>query len=250
MKDYIKFSIITVCKNSEKTIEKTIKSVIEQTYKNIEYIIIDGKSTDNTIALINRYKDKIANFISEEDNGIYEAMNKGISLATGDFILFLNADDRLFDEFSIERVCRQIKIDNSKTFDVFYGAALILDQETGRANIWKAAPVSRFSLFRSALPHPATFYRKRAFKKNGLFNENFSIAADYEWVVRARIKNGLQFKNIDCLAAMFSKGGVSTDPQSHQRILKEKKKIRQLYYGPMGQIYWTVRWRLRKTFGI
>lgn len=250
MKDYIKYSIITVCKNSEKTIEKTIKSVIEQTYKNIEYIIIDGKSTDNTAGIIKKYINKISHYINEEDNGIYDAMNKGVNLATGDYISFLNADDRLFDELSIERVCKQIKNNNSEAIDVFYGNVLILDQETGRANVWKPAPVSRFSLFRSALPHPATFYRKGAFKKNGLFNENISIAADYDWVVRGLIKNGLQFKNIDCLTAMFSKGGVSTDAQSHQRILKEKKKIRQLYYSPMERIYWTVRWRLRKTFGI
>jgi glycosyltransferase involved in cell wall biosynthesis len=132
MKDYIKFSIITVCKNSEKTIEKTIKSVIEQTYKNIEYIIIDGKSTDNTAGIIKKYINKISHYINEEDNGIYDAMNKGVNLAKGDYISFLNADDRLFDELSIERVCKQIKNDNSKAIDVFYGAVLILDQETRR----------------------------------------------------------------------------------------------------------------------
>ncbi len=243
------FSIITVCYNSQLTIERTIQSVLDQTYTDIEYIIIDGKSADNTLSVINPYKDKVARIISEKDNGLYDAMNKGIVRASGDYILFLNADDYLFNETSITRAAAIIREDE-RSADVYYGNVLIFDETSGRANIWQAAKVSRFSLFRSAIPHPATFYSKEAFAKNGLFDLNYPIAADYEWMVRALLRNGLQFKRIDTLIAVFAKGGISTKPGLSKRIKAEKKQIVQEHYPAQERFYWRLRWRLRKTLGI
>lgn len=245
----LKFSFITVCYNSKLTIERTIQSVLRQTDADIEHIIVDGQSSDGTMDIIQKYREHISHIISEKDNGLYDAMNKGIARASGDFILFLNADDYLFNETSISWAAALIEEDHRRA-DVYYGKVLIFDEVSGRANIWQAAKVSRFSLFRSAIPHPATFYSKEAFAKNGLFDLNYPIAADYEWTVRALLRNGLQFKRIDTLVAVFTKGGISTQPGLSKRIKAEKKQIAQAHYPALERFYWRLRWRLSKTLGI
>ena len=113
--DNLKISIITIVYNREKTIKDTINSVLNQTYKNIEYIIIDGKSTDSTLNIVNSYKDKISKIISEKDDGLYDALNKGINLATGDIIGFIHSDDFYIDNFVIEKVANEFKKNNPDT---------------------------------------------------------------------------------------------------------------------------------------
>jgi len=119
----MKVSIVTICKNAEDSIEGTIKSVISQTYKNIEYLIIDGKSTDMTVNIINQYQERLAYFISEEDNGVYEAMNKGILKSTGDIIFFLNSGDYFHENTIIEKVVKEFDSDPDLMF--FYGDVLL-----------------------------------------------------------------------------------------------------------------------------
>ena len=120
----VKITIITVCFNAYKTITRTIESVLNQTYTNIEYIIIDGDSKDNSQEIIENYKDKLSYYISEPDKGIYDGMNKGINQATGDFVLFLNTDDTLYDKHIIENF---VKVVNDKA-DVYYGNNLIINE--------------------------------------------------------------------------------------------------------------------------
>lgn len=243
------FSIITICLNAEKSIERTIQSVLSQTYHHIEYIIVDGKSTDRTVGIIQNYRDKIAQFISEKDEGIYDAMNKGIARASGDFILFLNADDRLFYEESIASVAEQINKFLPARIDVFHGNVLIFDRQKGTGNIWKCGSVTRYALYRRPIPHPATFYRKEAFQKNGLFDVTYKLAGDYDWAVKAFIKNKLIFQYIDTLVAVFFKGGISTNQKTDELNKSEKRRVIASYYSKPENLFLRVRKRFRKTFG-
>jgi len=244
-----KFTVITVCKNAEKTIRRAMQSVLSQTYKPLEYIIVDGLSSDGTMKIVEEQRDQVARIFHEKDNGIYDAMNKGIDHGSGDYYLFLNADDYLFNETALERVYRKISGTNSLA-DIFFGQVLIFDEVSGKSNVWQAAEATPFSMFRSALPHPATVYSGGAFARNGLFDLNFPIAADYEWAVRAIMRNHLRFQRIDTLISVFSKGGLSTKPETHQQIMDEKKRIRHRHYSSKQRLYYNARWRTRKTLGL
>ncbi len=181
----MKVSIITACYNSATTIEDTIKSVVNQTYPNIEYIIVDGESTDGTIEIVNKYKEKISKISVAKDGGIYFALNKGISLATGDIIAFLHADDFYLNNNVIENVVtcfRKNKVDS------VYGDLLYVDSvDTDKIiRYWKSGEY-KFNAFKFGWmpPHPSFFVRKEVYEKHGVFNTTLRSAADYEFMLRA-----------------------------------------------------------------
>ncbi|MEK7144011.1 MAG: glycosyltransferase family 2 protein [Patescibacteria group bacterium] len=180
----MKVSIITVSCNSVKTIEDTIKSVLSQTYLDIEYIIIDGGSTDGTVEIINKYRDKIAKFVSEPDKGIYDAMNKGVKLAAGEIIGALNSDDFYADNKVIVEVADKMRETNA---DVCWGDLVYVDRNNTDKIIrfWKSSEY-RKGKFKQGWhpPHAAFFVKKQVYDKYGLFNLNFKIAADYELMLR------------------------------------------------------------------
>ena len=180
----MKVSIITVSYNSVKTIEDTIKSVLSQTYLDIEYIIIDGGSTDGTIEIINEYKNKIAKFVSEPDRGIYDAMNKGVKLAAGEIIGALNSDDFYADNKVIVEVADKMR---ETSADVCWGDLVYVDRNNTDKIIrfWKSSEYREGKFKRGwHPPHAAFFVKKQAYDKYGLFNLNFKIAADYELMLR------------------------------------------------------------------
>ncbi len=246
----MKFSIITVCLNSEPTIERTIRSVLEQRHADIEYIIIDGASSDGTIAIINRHKKNVAHFISEKDSGIYNAMNKGIDLASGDFISFLNADDFLIDSGVINAVQKGIE-QNPENADIYFGNLIIYNHDTGRGHCWKPGKLNKLFLYRGNLPHPAMFYNKKIFASVGMFDESFKVSADYEWVVRAYLKYDVIFSHLDVLPVIFTSGGRSTDKSWNTIISSENKRIRKMYFSSnMQKIYFPLRNRIKKITGL
>lgn len=180
----MKISIITPSFNSEKTIEDTIKSVLSQTYQDIEYIIIDGGSKDKTLDIINKYKNKISKIISEKDNGIYDAMNKGIKLATGEIIGILNSDDLYFDEFVLENVVRIFKENNN--IDCLWGNLVYFKDNPNKfIRIWITGNY-KSGIFKIGWvpPHPTFFVKKEIYKKYGYFRLDFPVAADYELILR------------------------------------------------------------------
>jgi glycosyltransferase involved in cell wall biosynthesis len=160
-----KVSIITVCYNSEKTIEDTIKSVINQSYPNIEYIVIDGVSNDNTLAIISKYKDKITKIVSEKDKGIYDAINKGIRLATGDIIANLNSDDFYIDNNVIADVVATFE--NEKT-DTLYADLYYVDAvDTNKiVRYWKSKQYKEGLFLKGWMPPHPTFFVKKKFTRN------------------------------------------------------------------------------------
>ncbi|EEC1313099.1 glycosyltransferase, partial [Salmonella enterica] len=208
----------TVVYNGEKYIEDTIKSVLSQPCINdIEYIIIDGASTDNTLNIINKYKQHLALVISEKDNGIYDAMNKGIEKATGKYIGFINADD-FYNEGAL---CHAIEIMKANEYDIIYGNMFMVDVETlevkgvRRPKHWKLNIDMNLS-------HPATFVKSSVHKIN-LFDLNYKIAADYDLMLKLK-KKKCTFHYIDKNISSMRNGGVSV--RNIKLANKEAKIIR------------------------
>jgi len=180
----MKVSLITASFNSEQFIEDTIISVINQTFKNIEYIIIDGKSHDNTINIVNRYKNHIAKIISEKDNGIYDAMNKGIAIASGDIIGFINSDDFYTDNSVIENI---VKLFLSSNPDALYADIFYISRKNKNKIIrhWTTDKYQPNSMTKGwHPPHPTLFVKKDIYNKYGGFNTKYSLAADFELMLR------------------------------------------------------------------
>lgn len=204
-----KVSIITVCYNSEKTIEDTILSVINQSYTNIEYIVIDGVSTDNTLSIINKYKDKITTIISEKDNGIYDAINKGIRLASGDIIANLNSDDFYIDNNVIADVVATFEKEKTDTLyaDLYYVDAV----DTNKiVRYWKSKQYKEGLFLKGWMPpHPTFFVRKEVYHKYGSFDLQFKSAADYEIMLRFvhRFKSSIAY--LPRVIVKMRVGGVS-----------------------------------------
>jgi len=176
----LKISIITVVRNNKKTIKNAIESVLRQTYKDIEYIIIDGASTDGTVEVVKSYGDKISKFVSESDNGLYDAMNKGIALASGDVVGILNSDDFYIDNGVIERVVKEFE--KSQAGSVF--ANLVYVKSDNLNKVVRYYDSSHFTPQKFAygwMPaHPTFFVRRWVYEKYGLFRTDLKIAADFD----------------------------------------------------------------------
>lgn len=222
----MKVSIITACYNSEKTIEETIRSVAKQTYNNIEYIIIDGASTDKTVEIIDKYKDRVNIFISEPDTGVYNAMNKGIESAIGDLLFFLNADDVFINELVVKRFVEELR---KTSAGLLLGNILMLNRYTGEMYYEDHKIVDKIRLMTSSIFHPATFFRKETFEKYGLYNENNKIVSDYEWFVNY-FQNGGDYKYIDSPVSIFSLGGLSSNEKHTELHLKEYNSVKNKYF--------------------
>lgn len=205
-------SIITISYNSEKTIEETILSVISQNYENLEYIIIDGGSTDRTLEIIDKYKNNISIIISEEDKGISDAFNKGIKYANGDIIGIINSDDLL-----AENALRTIANEYNSSVDIYRGNMIIWNDKTDMKCISK--PTTKFKkipLF-THVCHSSTFVTKTAYESYGCYNVNLKYAMDMDLLLRF-YHSGAEFKHIDSELAIFRLGGITSSP------LKKKKK--------------------------
>lgn len=195
MLNNIKVSIITVSYNSVNTIEQTILSVLKQTYRNIEYLIIDGKSTDGTQELIKKYSDFIDYYVSERDSGIYDTMNKGILHATGDIIGIINSDD-WYEVDALEKI---INCFNCTNDEVIYGEIWLIDKDGNKEYHTKN------SLFP---PHPSMFVKREIYYKYGTFNLKYKISADYELIL-CFLSCGVSFKHIEAIVANFRTIGIS-----------------------------------------
>lgn len=222
MKKRVKISVITVCFNAEKILEETIKSVLGQTYCNLEYIIVDGGSNDGTLDVIRRYESNTAvRFVSEPDNGIYDAMNKGSLLAEGDYIQFLNAGDLLFDETVIERVAAQIEEINA---DIVYGD-IMYRYPDGSSNIRVYGQFCSslfYYLLGDCVNHQAIFAKRTCFLQHK-FNLTYQICADREWMIRLK-KNGYDFKALNMIICEYSLDENSASIQNSDIYFEEASR--------------------------
>ena len=214
----MKISIITPSFNSVEIIESAIKNVLSQDYPNIEYIIIDGGSTDGTLKVIDKYKNKIAKVVSEKDKGVYDGMNKGIKLATGDIIGILNSDDFYTSENVIKKVVRTMK---EKNADCCWGDLVYVDKENTDKIIrnWKSSEYKEGKFKRGwHPPHPCFFVKKWVYEKYGLFNLDFPISADYELMLRLLEKHKIKSCYIPQILVKMRIGGQSN--KSIKNIIK------------------------------
>jgi glycosyltransferase involved in cell wall biosynthesis len=221
-----KVSIITVSYNAETFIDAAIRSVVSQTYDNIEHIIVDGASTDGTLAIIKRYKDRISKIISEKDAGIYDAMNKGIRHATGDVIYFLNADDRLYDEKVIEDVVREFEADTQ--VGLVLGQTQLENAPEGHClpltNSYTTAYRKKRDIILRAVNHQRIFCRKWVFEKTGLFDLRYPLFADNDWFLKAVYKIAIPVKYVPRTVAFYNYRGKSR-AAGYPRLAYEKWRM-------------------------
>lgn len=239
-----KISVITVCKNSAHLLINTIESVKSQTYKNFEYLIIDGNSTDSTSKILERYKDVIDICISEDDSGIYSAMNKGIEKASGDYLLFLNAGDYYSAADVIQTFATKFGEENS---DIVFGKMKEMNEIGEEIRVVGVEKPSRYYWFKYTVPHPSIAYRKSLFVEYGLYDENYKYAADYDLNLRLFFNKKVKCQHIDNVTTVFLRGGASTNDITRRIVQSERKEIHKKYFNLFERALWGIK-IIRKIF--
>lgn len=212
-------SIITINYNDKVGLERTLKSVTNQTYCDFEYIVIDGGSNDGSKELIEQYNNKINYWISEPDKGVYNAMNKGISKANGEYLLFLNSGDEFYNLNVLKENLKFIH-----THDlIYFNINVVAEQD----NYIKKYPskISFSYLYNDTLPHPATFIKKSLFEKVGLYDEHFKIVSDWKFFILALVKYNATYQYVDAVFSIFYFDGISSRKENLTILLAERKKV-------------------------
>lgn len=242
----MKISIITIAYNNESDIEQTIQSVINQTYRNIEYIIVDGASKDNTLNIIEKYKTHITKLVSEPDKNLYDAINKGIKMATGDVVGLIHAGDRLHDNHVIEKINRHFM---ENEIDISYGHSKIVNHRDKPIRINKSPEYNHALARWGWMPsHQSIYVKRELFDKFGYYRTDLGGMADYEWFIRYFHINRFLIKRLDAFIVKFSLGGMSTRSYS-EKLQKKHKEITKRCWEvndlkpPIGIVY--LKW-LRK----
>lgn len=225
-----KLSVITIVYNNVQHIERTLRSVINQTYTYIEYIVVDGLSTDGTLDVIHRYNDQIATLISEKDKGIYDAMNKGLALASGDYVIFMNSGDTFYAPDTVEQVFA-----TAPDADIYYGETEMMDEagnNLGRRR-HKAPKQFSFKDFRygMSISHQA-IYVKRSLAQP--YNAKYQLSADIDWILQAA-KKAKKIVNVNRYVAKYLVGGMSK--KKHRQSLLERFDIMRGHYGLVPTLF-------------
>ena len=220
----IKISIITINYNNLAGLQTTFNSVAAQTYQEFEYIIIDGGSTDGSVAYIESQAQRLAYWVSELDKGVYHAMNKGIAKASGEYVLFLNSGDHFYDKNSLKDSVQELKDQ-----DIVYGNLQVVENDKA---VIKEYPIQlSFSYFvKDTLPHPATFIKRDAFAKTALYKEDFKILSDWKFFIDAICKYNLTYKKINIVVSTFYIGGMSSNPSNRSLKFQEREQVLQQDY--------------------
>ena len=236
-----RFSIITVTYNAEKVIEETIQSVITQTYKNYEYIIIDGASKDNTLSVIDKYKDMISSVVSEPDKGLYDAMNKGITAATGDYLCFLNAGDSFHEDDTLQLMVHSIN--DNELPDVLYGETAIVNKEGHFLHMRRLQTPEKLtwkSFKQGMLVCHQAFFAKRSLAEP--FDLSYRFSADFDWCIRV-MKKAKTLHNTHITVIDYLDAGLTT--QNHKASLKERFRIMAKHYGWISTVAYHIWFVIR-----
>lgn len=246
MPETIKVSIITVCYNSEKTIRKTIESVLKQTYSNIEYIVVDGKSTDSTLKIVKEYiplfskANKQIKVVSEKDSGIYDAMNKGIRLSSGEIIGIINSDD-FYEEDAVDSI---IGVWNKNGMQIVHGLMRTLRKGREHSVILNSADF----LYEKMIQHPSCFVTRDVYNEIGLFDTHYKSIADYDFMLRAYNSEKVIFTPVYRIIANFNEGGMSESYVAQLekvKFLRKNKKI-SLFISVLMYIFVPLKSKLYK----
>lgn len=222
-------SVITVVYNNARDIERTIRSVVGQTYPHIEYLVVDGGSTDGTVAVIKQYSERISHWVSEPDKGIYDAMNKGLAMATGDYVLFMNSGDEIYAPDTVARIFA-----TEPGADIYYGETELFDDNWESLGLRRHHVPERFSWrsFRYGMnvSHQAIYIRRSIV---GRYDTQYQLSADIDWVIRAA-KQAKRAVNTRMLVAKYLVGGLSK--KRHRQSLVERFRIFTKHYGLLPNI--------------
>lgn len=236
------FSIITVTYNAEKVLERTIQSVTKQTYNGVEYILIDGNSKDNTLAIAERYKDVISLLVSEPDKGIYDAMNKGIKRATGDYICFLNAGDTFYTKETLATIVASLeqKEDSEKAKktapDIVYGETAIVDEKGTFLHMRRLKAPKKLtwkSFKKGMLVCHQAFFVKRELAQTESYKLTYRFSADFDWCIRL-MKRAKEMHFTEATLINYLNEGTTT--QNHKASLKERFHIMCHHYGLVSTV--------------
>ncbi|MFC1841324.1 glycosyltransferase family 2 protein, partial [Thermodesulfobacteriota bacterium] len=217
-------TIITINRNNGPGLEKTILSVVNQTWKDYEYIVVDGASSDNSVEIINKYLDNITYWVSEPDTGIYNAMNKGVKQATGKYCLFLNSGDCLTMNNVLEDVFKE-----KHTEDIIYGPQLRQGKRGNRV-IEFPEKLTFFHFYAEFIGHNCTFIKRNLFDIIGLYNEKNKIVSDMEFLMLAVCKFNCSTRYIKQIVSVMEDGGISNDFENHELVLKERRKVLKKHF--------------------
>ncbi len=213
-------SIITINLNNSKGLQQTMQSVFAQTFPDYEYIVIDGASEDGSKEYIEQHAEKLTHWISEKDSGIYNAMNKGIARARGEYLLFLNSGDYFYNPESLHLLSK-------KTGDrkIVYGNVLV-NEKDGKEWVYKFPDELSFGFFNyTNLPHQATLIKKELFQKIGLYDERYKVVSDWKFCMDAICKYNCTYQHVNETIAVFNTGGISTNPETKELIANEREDV-------------------------
>jgi glycosyltransferase involved in cell wall biosynthesis len=222
----MRVSIITVCYNRKDTIAKSIESVLEQDYPDIEYIVIDGNSTDGTKEIIHSYAGRITKFVSEPDSGMYDAINKGLHLATGDIVGLMHSDDEFYDVSVISKIVAAFK--TAAEADGLYGNGLYISNDAEERIVRNriGGPYDFKKIKAGWLPlHPTVYLKKSVMEKHGFYNLDFKIASDTEFLLRYLFQHKINMVYLDEYIVKMRMGGLSTNYKRAFEVLYEDYKI-------------------------
>ena len=218
----MKISIVTVCYNSAQTIEQCLQSVANQTWPDIEHVIIDGASTDGTLEIIKKHTLTQSIVVSEPDNGVYDAMNKGLETATGEYVAFLNSDDLYSRPDAVELVAKKATESNT---DCIMGNVQFFDDESQKL-VNRFYSATRFSLWWIKIgimpPHPGLFFKRKLLKMAGGFDESYRISADFDLTARILLQHNASWESLGETITLFRSGGLSTGTENVRAQLNEE----------------------------
>ena len=242
-----KFSVITVTYNAGKVLEKTIQSVISQTYDNVEYLIIDGCSKDNTLPIAHQYKENIHQLISEPDKGLYDAMNKGIRMATGDYLCFLNAGDKFHGSDTLQSIVHSLK-ELKVLPDVIFGETAIVDEKGHFLRMRRLSNPEELnwkSFKEGMLVCHQAFFAKRELATKEVYNLSYRFSADFDWCIRIMKQSKLLHNTHHTLIDYLNEGMTT---QNHKASLKERFHIMCKHYGWVSTVIYHLWFVLRSVY--
>ena len=219
------FSIITINFNDAIGLSKTIESVLSQSFTDYEYIIIDGGSTDGSVEVIKSHAEQLTYWVSEKDAGIYDAMNKGIAVAKGEYCLFLNSGDYLLADDILQKVS-----DYNLSVDIIYGDMMTARDGVLEGKITSPDKITRLFLIMNVIVHPAQFIKRDLFIKHGAYSKDYQIGSDYDFFLKHFFRTNFKSRHIPITVSVFDLGGISSNPLNQKKNLEERKNIQRKYY--------------------
>ncbi|SEO78779.1 Glycosyltransferase involved in cell wall bisynthesis [Mucilaginibacter gossypiicola] len=225
-----RLSVVTIVYNNVRDIERTIRSVVNQTYTNIEYIIVDGLSNDGTLQVIDKYKSQVTKFISEKDEGIYDAMNKGLTLATGDYVIFMNSGDEFYDGKTVAAVFA-----SADDADIYYGETEMIDDDGNSLGQRRHKAPEKFTWrgfkYGMSISHQAIYIRRSLAEP---YDRRYQLSSDIDWIIRAA-KKAKKIINVNRYVAKYLVGGMSK--KKHRQSLMERFDIMKRNYGLIPTVF-------------